>query len=336
MTSAGEKRPRVGYIGGGDHLIGYASDETVVGGAGFTDLYRVRDRTLDRWLRLQIPRNYLRLSSKHNFANFDLLVNLITDPDQNPRTLGLLEKVLKGFTGRLLNPPGLVARTTRDQVACMLAGIDGLVVPKVMRFVGKPSVAMAAVQRAGCTFPAILRSAGTHSGRIVGVADNAETMLGWIKPGETYFLTEFVHARSPDGLFRKIRVFFIGWQQVIRHMLISDDWNVHASARANFMASRPALVTEERRIVEGGVEALPERSQRILRNIKARMRLDFFGADLALREDGSLILFEANATMNFFPFSTDPQFAPLGIARERAAEAYGKMLHPHGLPEVTP
>jgi hypothetical protein len=63
------------------------------------------------------------------------------------------------------------------------------------------------------------------------------------------------------------------------------------------------------------------------------MKLDFFGADLALREDGGLVLFEANPTMNFFPFSTNPQFTPLEISIGRAAEAFGLMLHPEGLPE---
>jgi len=327
------KRPRIGYLGGGDRLTGFVADDVPVDNEGSTDLYNVRDRRLDQWRRLLIPRNYLRMEPKYNFANFNILVNLITDPDRNPTTLKLLEKVLRGYKGRLLNPPWAIARTTRDQVARTLADLDGLTVPKVARFAGKKSAASAAIERAGCIFPAILRSTGTHSGRIIGLVDSAETLLSLIEPNETYFLTEFLDARSPDGLFRKLRVFFIGQQQVIRHLLISDHWNVHASVRGAFMANRPALVAEERKIVEGGIDALPARTQCILREIKARMRLDFFGADLALREDGSMILFEANPTMNFFPFSTDPQFAPLEIARERAAVAYGRMLHPQGMPE---
>lgn len=333
MASIEAKRPRIGYISGGDHLVGYVGEDVPVANAGSTDLYHVRDRALDQWQRLLIPRNYLRFELRYKFCNFNTLVNLITDPDLNPTTLGLLEKVLKAYKGRLLNPPSAVARTTRDQVARTLAGVDGLMVPKVARFVGKAPAALAAIQKAGCTFPAILRSTGTHSGRIVGLVDGPEEVLRLIQPRETYFLTQFVDARSPDGLFRKLRVFFIGERQVIRHLVISDHWNVHAAARDDFMADKPALVAEERRVVEGGVAALPERTQVILRQIKARMRLDFFGADLALREDGSVILFEANPTMNFFPFSDDPQFAPLEIARERAAEAFGLMLHPDGLPE---
>lgn len=324
---------RIGYIGGGDHLVGRVGQDVPVENDGSTDLYHVRDRALDQWRRLLIPRNYLRLEGRHNFASFQILVNIITDPDQNPTTLNVLEKVLRGYKGRLLNPPSAVLRTTRDQVARTLTGIDGLVVPKVARFVGKGSVALAAIQRTGCTFPAILRSTGTHSGKIVGMVENADELVQRIDPRESYFLTQFFDARSPDGLFRKMRIFFIGERQIIRHLLISDHWNVHASARSSYMADKPALVAEERRVVEGDIAGLPARTREILRQIKARMRLDFFGADLGVREDGSLILFEANPTMNFFPFSKDPQFAPLEIARERAAEAFGAMLHPNGPPE---
>lgn len=327
MSSVEAKRPRIGYIGGGDHLIGTVGEDVFVDNQGSTDLYHVRERKLDQWRRLLIPRNYLRLEPKYNFANFDILLNLITDPDQNPVTLKLLEKVLRGYKGRLLNSPGAVATTTRDQIARALAGIDGLVVPKVARFAGKAAVASNAIAKTGCTFPAILRSIGTHSGQILGVVANPQDVARRIEPDRAYFLTQFVDARSPDGLYRKLRVFFIGKQQIIRHLLISDHWNVHSPARDDFMAARPALIEEERTVVEGGVGALPQRTQAILNEIRARIKLDFFGADLALREDGSLILFEANPTMNFFPFSEDPQFAPLEIARGRAAEAFGEMLY---------
>jgi len=328
------KRPRIGYLAGGDHMTGFVDEEKILGNPGSTDLYHLRDRALDQWLRIQIPRNYLRIEPKYNFANFDILLNLITDPDQNPTTLKLLEKVLKHYKGRQLNRADAVLRATRDQVALALAGIDGLIVPKVARFVGKERVALSAIEKVGCSFPAILRSTGTHSGRIVGVMESAAALLRQIQPSESYFLTQFVNTRGADGLYRKMRVFFIGDTQVIRHWLISDQWNVHAADRTRFMAGKPALVAEERGLVEGGIAALPEKTRATLQQMKARMRLDFFGADLSLQDDGSLVLFEANPTMNFFPLSSDPQFAYLEIARKRAADAFAHMLYPTGIPRA--
>jgi hypothetical protein len=323
-------RPTIGYLAGGDHVTGGLHDEARVTSAGSTDLYELRDRALDEWRRLLIPRNYLRAAVKHNFDHFDVLLNLITDPDQHPETLAMLARLLRPYRGRLLNPPGTVLRTTREKVAQTLTGIAGLTVPQVAAFRGTPREAARAIDRIG--FPAILRAAGTHSGQIVGVAPDAGWVTAHVRPADRYVLTRFVDTRDADGLYRKLRVFFFDGRPVIRHLLVSDHWSIHAADRGRYMASRPALIAEERRVVEGGVEALPAATRATLAAIAARLGLHLFGADLALRPDGTLVLFEANATMNFFPMSDDPAFAHLDIARVRAAEAFGRMLHPAGVP----
>lgn len=327
-------QPAIGYLAGGDHVAGQMFDEAEILNQGSTDIYLLRDRALDKWRRVLIPRNYLRARIKHNFDHFDVLLNLITDPDQHPETLDMLGKVLRPYRGRLLNPPAAVKRTTRSQIALTLAGIDGLVVPGVASFRGTARDATREIARLGLAFPAILRSAGTHSGQIAGIAPDAAWVTARIVPGERYVLTEFVDTRDADGLYRKLRVFFFDGRPVIRHLLMSDHWTVHAADRARFMAGRPDLIAEERHVVEGGVEALPDATRATLAAIHERMGLHFFGADLALRPDGSLVLFEANPTMNFFPFSDDPAFAHLVIARTRAAEAFGSMLYPDGVPET--
>jgi hypothetical protein len=64
------------------------------------------------------------------------------------------------------------------------------------------------------------------------------------------------------------------------------------------------------------------------------MPLDFFGMDFGVTKDGYLVLFEANATMSFFPLSPDPRFAYLKHCLEPAATALRELL---GLPaEVSP
>lgn len=325
-------RPAIGYIAGGDHVAGQMFDEAEITNQGSTDIYCLRERALDQWRRVLIPRNYLRARIKHNFDHFDVLLNLITDPDQHPETLEMLAKVLKGYRGRLLNAPQAVRATTRSQVALTLAGIDGLIVPRVASFRGTPHAAAREIDRLGLGFPAILRTTGTHSGQIVGVAPDIAWVAERIAPAARYFLTEFVDTRDADGLYRKLRVFFFDGRPVIRHLLVSDAWTVHAADRARVMAGRPDLIAEERRIVEGGVEALPAATRAALAAMHARMGLHFFGADLALRPDGGLVLFEANPTMNFFPMSDDPVFAYLAVAQARAAEAFGLMLYPEGVP----
>ena len=64
----------------------------------------------------------------------------------------------------------------------------------------------------------------------------------------------------------------------------------------------------------------------VLRSVRERIGLDFFGVDFAITPGGDVVLFEANATMGVFPFSTDPQFACLRRVFAPAQQAFRKLL----------
>jgi hypothetical protein len=57
-----------------------------------------------------------------------------------------------------------------------------------------------------------------------------------------------------------------------------------------------------------------------------RMQLDYFGMDFGIARDGRIVLFEANATMNFFPFLADPRFEYLKRCLRPAQQAFHLML----------
>ena len=48
--------------------------------------------------------------------------------------------------------------------------------------------------------------------------------------------------------------------------------------------------------------------------------------DFGIARDGRVVLFEANATMNFFPLSPDPRFAYLARCVEPARSAFYELL----------
>jgi hypothetical protein len=56
------------------------------------------------------------------------------------------------------------------------------------------------------------------------------------------------------------------------------------------------------------------------------MKLDFFGMDCGIMPDGRVLLFEANATMNFFPFLRDPEFAYVQRCLAPAQRAFHELL----------
>jgi hypothetical protein len=74
----------------------------------------------------------------------------------------------------------------------------------------------------------------------------------------------------------------------------------------------------------------------VFKAIRERMTLDFFGMDFGMTQDGQVVLFEANATMSFFPLwpTQDPQFVYLTRCLHPATDAFRELL---GLPpDVSP
>ena len=269
--------------------------------AGMTDLWQLLgERT--RFDELHLDPRFLKQPGRPDFRPYRCLLNIITDPDQNKEVLVILRKLLREFPGRVLNHPDEVLKSTRDQVAARLAGIPGLRVPRTIRLRGnKPRIVAAAVEQAGLHFPIIVRVAGTHMGQIVGVVGGMDELLAALTPDGQHILTEFVDFRSDDGLYRKYRIYFFGPQLVFRHMIIFDQWNIHVKNRYNFMCLKPPLMQEEIDLLERPEGAFPPAIHEVFQAVRARMTLDFFGMDFGIMPGGEVLLFEANATMNYFP-----------------------------------
>jgi hypothetical protein len=320
-------------IGGGDEADRIVQAGTKIVVSGTTDLTKL---LLNRepHHRLHVTRNYFRQGRQADLTGYRVLVNLITEPEQNAKVLDNLKKLLRGVPGRVVNPPGAVLRTTRDQVARLLSGIPGLIVPNTVRLQGgKAAVAARTIEKAGIVPRIILRQAGTHTGEIVGLFDSVDEAVAALGPCE-HVATQFVDFAGGDGLYRKFRVYFIGPHVVLRHMIVSDRWNVHVKDRMRFMAERPDLIAEERALFESAEPFAPD-VRDVFRAVRERMPLDFFGMDFAIAPDGKVVLFEANATMNFFPLTPnlDPQFEHLRNCLAPAQAAFRELL---GLPPEVP
>ncbi|HEV2817124.1 MAG TPA: hypothetical protein VGW40_07890 [Allosphingosinicella sp.] len=311
---------RIGYLVGSDSHARIAPDGTDIDTRGNTDLFLLRTRDPRGYGRIHITPNYFRQHFRYDLSRFDVLLNLVTDADQNPRVLANLVKLLRSWRGRVINRPEAVLRSTRDRVAAACASLPHVVAPRTVR------IGSAAGFPGDFPFPAILRLAGTHTGRVIGIVEDADQVAPLLVRGQQHVLTEFRDFRGGDGLYRKYRFVFIGGDIVLRHLLVSDGWNVHAVDRARFMAPRPRLVAEERDAIDYGMQAFPHSVRAGLAAIREAVGLDLFGLDCALSGAGEIILFEANATMNFFPLSNEPQFAYLDKALRRAQAAFDALL----------
>lgn len=320
IIGSGDQGDRVTHAGGTNIVV-----------SGCSDLHKLLYED-DHYELLHVSRNFFRQTRETRLLHYAVLANLITEPEQSSRTLENLRKLLRGVPGRVINKPEAVLRSTRDSVARLLSGIPGLIVPKAVRLHGsKPALAARMLDTAGIKPPIILRQAGTHGGKIIGCFDTVAAAVAALEANREHVATQFVDFASVDGLYRKYRLVFIGPQRVLRHMLISEDWNVHGSTRYNFMAVRPELVAQERAIMESN-EQFPASIQTVFDEIGQRMPLDFFGVDFGITQAGDVVLFEANATMSLFPFAPDPQFDYSRRCIAPARAAFRELL---GLPPRT-
>ncbi|HUH83224.1 MAG TPA: hypothetical protein VLX85_01365 [Stellaceae bacterium] len=237
---------------------------------------------------------YAQAEDGDRLPPFDIVFNAAGDPDMAgplpPSVTAFLERAGKP----LLNPPEAVARTQRDRLPLLLRGIANIEVPPVIR--AATTQLGDAAFAARLAFPLIFRPAGAHGGRGVRLLETP-AQLAMADPGEAdaCYLTRYRDCRSPDRYFRKYRVIFVDREPYPYHLAISQHWLVHYFSAD--MLSPSWKRAEEQRFLEDPRAALGRKAMAALDAIGRRLDLDFCGIDFALTEDGSVIVFEANATM---------------------------------------
>lgn len=227
-----------------------------------------------------------------------VVVNLICDADQADGLLPLAADVADRLAKPIVNDPRKIQRTTRDAVAALLQGMPGCIVPKILRQKAGTELAAATLRAA---FPpsstVLVRLAGTHGGDdFEKIEEEAALAATLARPAECdrYFI-EYVDYRSPDGYFRKYRFIFVDGEILPYHLAIADVWKVHHDSTD--MADCPWMQREEEAFLNDPARVFGPPHDRLLREIRARIGLDYFGIDCGLDQSGNLVVFEVNASM---------------------------------------
>jgi hypothetical protein len=225
-----------------------------------------------------------------------MILNAIGDADLCGTALANAERIVAPCSAPLINHPARVRVTGRTGNARRLGGIPGVLAPDIAPL----------SRAAGLRFPLLLRAPGYHTGQFfirVETQDALAEAAASLPRGEPLAI-EYFDARGPDGMARKYRVMFIGGVAYPLHLAISADWKVHYFTAA--MEADPAFRAEEQRFLDDMPAVLGPRAMAALKSIQAALGLDYAGIDFALAQDGSLLLFEANATMAIIPLAPDP------------------------------
>ena len=241
--------------------------------------------------KLQMPRN-------------GWIVNFCADPDEYARAMDFLQKLADDNKLPVFNHPQGILNSRRDKAAALLEGVDGLTVPQCVRFSPKrPEDFQQVFADNGFTYPVLVRPAASQSGtELLRIEDDSgwDAIHGIPWGGRTMHMTQFVDFANADGEYLKVRAVCVGEQVYIRHILIADDWLVHAMDRTNAIVDREFDLHRQ-------LTANPT-FQAVVKEARKRIGLDFFGIDLGWRGDDDFVLFEANAAMSILSRAHMPEY----------------------------
>ncbi|HTJ28722.1 MAG TPA: tetratricopeptide repeat protein, partial [Candidatus Limnocylindria bacterium] len=259
----------------------------------------------------------------------DVVFNTVGDPDQDARALDFVELIATATDAPLLNAPAAVRATGRAAIAERLRDLPGVLTPRIATF---PRAVAAAPDGArvlaehGFGWPILLRAPGFHTGqhfvRVDAAAALGEALATF--PGDEVLAIEYLDTRRADGTYRKYRVMFVGGALYPLHLAVSQEWKVHYFSAA--MAEYAAYRDEERAFLENMEETLGARAIGALAAIRDALGLDYGGIDFALDDAGSVVAFEANATMVILPPPADERWAYRRAPIQRAIDACRVMI----------
>jgi Flp pilus assembly protein TadD len=255
---------------------------------------------------------------------YDIVFNAIADADRGAAFLAAAESVGRNLGRPLLNPPARVLRTRRDLTPSRLAGIAGLTVPRSRRLTRAELMAPAAADLAA---PMLIRPCGSHGGtdlERLGGADALRAYLGRV-PLDEFYLTDFHDYRSADGFCRKYRLIFVDREVFPYHLAIAKDWMIHYW-RADMA---PWMKREEEAFLADYRSVFAGRLGEAVREVAQRLDLDYGGMDCGITPDGSLVVFEANASMLVHLNDSREDFAYKHAYVPRIFDAVGALVMRH-------
>lgn len=259
------------------------------------------------------------------------LFNMVGDADASVEMLKNIQKIeseLKPL--RCFNRPGEVFKTSRERLPETLSNIPGCRVPRMKASDPKSFSDLETACEEFDTWPLIIRAKGYHGGEhMTLLADRSQLKAikdsPWLYDG--IFLMEFVDYRNEEKLYEKTRVILVDGIPYLRHSIISDRWSIHAENRADLMDHNIELCRQEERSLAYLRDTGMKEYGAVFSAIYDRVGLDIFGLDFAL-VDNQLVVFEANACMNFLSqdYGNDGRYRYLEGYIKALKRAVKKML----------
>jgi glutathione synthase/RimK-type ligase-like ATP-grasp enzyme len=248
-----------------------------------------------------------------------LIFNQIADPDTHKGALERCWQLCSQVNSPVINRPETIMKTTRDRVSDLLHGIPGVTMPRTIRFNPEsPDEIFDRAESEDFGWPFIIRVAGDHGGKSmtrVTCPEDRPALHAYPFDGRDFYLTEYVDCKNEAGFYHRERLIVINGEPVLRGSLYDQDWMVHGASRS-FMLTQESWEEEYARAATLENEVIP-RAEPAIREITKRLGLELYGIDCSLNPDGTMIVFEANANMNFMTNSHPQMNERMDMIKDR-------------------
>jgi len=282
----------------------------------------------DRYTRINWVIEYASEEQAANLPPYDLVFNAIGDPDLAGPTEAPVARFLETCDRPVINDPATIRRTYRHLTRDLLADLTDVSTPKTLRLnadVLAQTGWARQIAESGLGWPVLVRPIGSHGGKGLTRLDGPGDLAAADLPADRdAYLTAFHDYSSPDGAWRKYRVIFVDRQPYPYHLAISDHWLVHHGTAD--MDARPQRLVEELRFLADPVAAIGAKAMDAVGAIGQRLDFDYGGIDFSVLPDGSVLVFEANATMLAHPEKTGSVLAAKNRYVRRIFDAFETML----------
>jgi len=286
---------------------------------------------IERFTKIRYMLDYARPDKQFELPAHDVVLNMQGDPDWLAADDHRLAELARRSGRPVLNAPRAAWLTRRDLLPERLTNIEGIDVPAVHRIEPAQARSLGVVgelARRNATYPLLVRSARTHGGDSVVLASQPSDLAQAELPAKNVvYATEYRDYRSLDGYYRKYRVMFIDRCLYPYHLAISKRWLVHYFSAE--MAAEPWKLDEEYRFLKDPVGVLGPKAWRALEQIAERLDLDYAGIDFSILPEGTVLVFEANATMFVHPEEAGGVLSYKNQAVDAIVRAFGEMILRH-------
>jgi hypothetical protein len=231
----------------------------------------------------------------------DVAMVVVCDSHETRATLAELERLVAHWPRPVINQPRRLAALDRDRLYPLIKDVPGLAIPMTARL---KRVELAALAQGSLSlkdmlkdggYPLVVRPVDSHAGFGLDKVDDHLALIAYLaqRPEENFFLSPFVDYSDADGLFRKYRVVAVDGEALACHMAIADQWKIWYLNTD--MTTNPALRAEEAAFMAKFDTGFGRRHGAALKDMLARIGLEYLTVDCAETRDGKLLVFEADS-----------------------------------------